>query len=164
MKSHELLKLLNNLPESTLRKYAQDYQQYLSASSAIRHREYTEQDARILRLIVDMKAQRIKADDIDVTLSSLQAGDWEQLPKLNEADQRIMPTESAVVALQSDKIAMQREIELLREQLANQEAKHVEELKTERSDRDELLARLHKAETMLDLYEQGRLHPHIPPT
>src|SRR5215212_848521 len=100
MKSHELLKLLNGLPESTLRKYAQDYHEYLSTSSAVRHRDYTEQDARILRLIVDMKAQRVKSDDIDATLSSLQASNWERLPALTEADQSIIPAQSTVIALQ----------------------------------------------------------------
>lgn len=149
MKAHELLKLLDGLPDSTLRKYAQDYAQFLSpAPAGRRHRDYTDLDARILRLVVQMKAQRVKPADIDVTLSSLQAGNWERLPALDEAAQSLVPTESAIVALQADKSAMQREIDILREMLGNAT-----------SDRDELLKRLHRAETLLELYESGRLQP-----
>lgn len=148
MKANELLKLLNNLPESTLRKYAQDYAEYLSPIISNRHREYTEQDARILRLIVDMKSERVKPQDIEATISSLQAGNWERLPALTEADQSIIPAQSTVIALQADKSALQREIEVLREML-----------KAERADRDEIVARMHRAETLLELYQTGKLKP-----
>lgn len=148
MKANELLKFLNGLPDSTLRKYAQDYAEYLSPTSGNRHRNYTEQDARILRLIVDMKAQRVKPENIDATLSSLQAGNWERLPKLSEADQSIVPSQATIIDLQNDRSALQREIDVLREMLAN-----------ERADRDELLARMHRAETLLELYRTGKLKP-----
>lgn len=149
MKAHEALKLLDNLPDSTLRKYAQDYAQYLSqAPASRRHRDYTDLDVRILRLVMDMKAQRVKPADIDVTLSSLQAGNWERLPELDSSALSLVPTESAIVALQADKSAMQREIDILREMLSNAT-----------SDRNDLLERLYKAETLLELYESGRLQP-----
>lgn len=146
MKSGELAKRLN-LPTSTLHKYSQDYKTYLSAPGA-GHREYTEQDERILRLILEMKAERTPQGDIDVTLSSLQAGNWERLPALDEPAKSLVPTQDNVIALDKEKTAMQREIDLLREMLTES-----------RADRDTLLARLYRAETLLELYQSGKLKP-----
>lgn len=148
MKANEVRRLLDDLPESTLRKYAKDYAEYLSPFAGLRHREYTDLDARILRLIVDMKAKRQSPDDIDVTLRSLQAGDWEQLPELEEAAQSLVPTESAMISLQSKSSALQREIAVLREMLDK-----------ERADRSELLQKIGRLEAQVELYESGRLSP-----
>lgn len=148
MKAHEARKLLDDLPESTLRKYAQDYAEYLSPFAGRRHREYTDQDVRILRLIVEMKAKRQTQDDIDVTLRSLEAGDWQQLPELPEAAQALVPTESSMIALQTKTSGLQREIEVLREMLDK-----------EREDRSELLQRIGRLEAQIELYESGRLTP-----
>jgi DNA-binding transcriptional MerR regulator len=147
MKSNELVKLLN-IPESTLRKYAQDYAEYLSPSTANRHREYTEHDARVLKLIVDMKTERVKSQDIEVTLSSLKSGDWRQLPALDEVSKSIIPTQANQVAALEEMSALKREVEVWRE---------LYEKAT--SDRDELLKSLSEAETLVRLYEQGRLKP-----
>lgn len=149
MKSHEVVKLLDGLPESTLRKYVKDFADYLSKPAqggAGRHREYTEQDARILKLIIDMKAERVSLDDIITTLSSLQAGNWERLPALDEGAQALVPTQANVIALHNERSALQREIDILREMLAKAT-----------SDRDDLLERLHRAQTLLELYQAGKL-------
>lgn len=148
MKAGELLKLLNNLPASTLHKYVQDYQEYLSPSTASRHREYTETDARVLKLIIEMKTERMKPQDIEVTLSSLRDGGWSQLPALDQAMQSIIPTQGNQIAAQLEISAMKREIEIWRE-LAEKSS----------ADRDELLRRLHEAEMMVRLYESKRLPP-----
>jgi len=90
-------------------------------------------------------------EDIDVTLQSLKANNWERLPPLDATASSIVPSPGALVLAQKDRDVMQREIELLREQIA--------ELKAERANRDELLKRLHRAEMLVELYEQGRIKP-----
>lgn len=149
MKSNELVKLLN-VPDSTLRRYAQEYAEYLSpvAGGAGHHRDYSEQDARILRLILDMKGKRTKPADIDVTLSSLRAGNWERLPALDEASKSLIPTPDALITAGLRESALQSQIDLLREMLEKAT-----------TDRDELLRRLSRAETLLELYQQGQLKP-----
>ena len=105
-------------------------------------------DVRVLKLIRDMKYEHVGNEDIDTTLRSLQTGGWERLPALDGNTKAIMPMPGAVLAAQSDKGALLREIEIWRE-LAEKAT----------ADRDELLQRLHRAETLLELYEQGRLKP-----
>ena len=161
MKSNELVKLLN-IPESTVRKYAQDYAEYLSPTTANRHREYTEHDARVLKLIVDMKTERVKSQDIEVTLSSLKAGDWRQLPALDKATQNIIPTQANQITALEDISALRREVEVMRTEHQRQVDMLREMLKESTSDRDELIKRLSEAETMLRLYEQGKLKPTSP--
>jgi DNA-binding transcriptional MerR regulator len=150
MKSSAVVTMLN-MPESTLRKYARDYSEYLSPAGtggAGRHRDYTDHDIRVLKLVRDMKLQNVSNDDIDVTLGSLQAGGWDRLPALDESAKSIIPAPGALIAANADRGAMQREIDLLREML--DEAK---------ADRDELMRRLHRAETLLELYQTGQLKP-----
>lgn len=150
VKSSALVSILN-MAESTLRKYARDYAQYLSPSGtggAGRHRDYTDHDVRVLKLVRDMKMQNVSADDIEITLQSLQAGGWERLPALGDDAKAIVPSPVALLTAQADRSAMQREIDLLREMVDKATA-----------DRDDLLRRLARAETMLELYESGRLKP-----
>lgn len=161
MKSNELVKLLN-LPDSTLRKYAQDYAEYLSPSTANRHREYTEHDARVLKLIVDMKAEKVSPDNIEVTLSSLKAGDWSQLPALNESSKAIVPTQDNMIAAQNVISRLEAQVETM----SNDHRREVERLqammKDATADRDDLLRRATEAELLLKLYESGRLAPKRP--
>src|SRR5215208_1489601 len=119
MKSSAVVTMLN-MPESTLRKYARDYSEYLSPAGtggAGRHRDYTEHDIRVLKLIRDMKLQNVSNEDIDVTLRSLQAGGWDRLSALDESAKAIIPAPGALIAANADRGAMQREIDLLREML-----------------------------------------------
>lgn len=150
MKAGELQALLN-LKSSTLHKYATDYAEYLSPSAvsgAGHHREYTEHDARVLKLILTMKGEKLSADDIAVTLNSLRSGDWQQLPPLDQNGGEIIPTRENLVAAGKRESALQREIEILREML-----------KDASSDRDDLVKRLAEAELLVKLYESGRLKP-----
>ena len=102
-----------------------------------------------------MKAGNTSPEDIDVTLQSLKSNNWERLPALGDNAKGIVASPGALITANADKGIMQREIELLREQLDAANA----ERKAERADRDELLQRLHRAETLLELYESGRLKP-----
>ena len=142
------------IAESTIRKYAGEYSEFLSPGGAGgngKHRDFDDHDVRVLKLITDMRNADTSPEDIDVTLQSLKASNWERLPALDANAASIVPSPGALVTAQKDRDIMQREIELLREQIAD--------LKAERADRDELLKRLHRAEMLVELYEQGRLKP-----
>lgn len=150
MKSSALVELLH-LPESTIRKYAVDYAEYLSPSAVgggRRHRDYTDHDARVLKLVIDMKAAKQSAENIDVTLRSLQDGGWERLPTLDENTLALLPTPQAMITAQTERAVMQKEIDMLREQVEKASA-----------DRDDLLRKLARAELRLELYASGELKP-----
>ncbi len=146
------------IAESTVRKYAGEYAEFLSpggAGGGHRHRDFAEHDVRVLKLIRDMRAENSSAEDIDVTLQSLKSNNWERLPALDEDAKSLVASPGALITANAEKGIMQREIELLREQIERLDA----ERKAERADRDELLRHLHRAETLLELYESGRLKP-----
>jgi DNA-binding transcriptional MerR regulator len=146
------------IAESTIRKYASEYSEFLSpagAGGSGKHRDFADHDVRVLKLVRDMRAENASQEDIDVTLQSLKSNNWERLPALDDNAMSIIPSPGALVAAQADKSVMQREIELLREQLERVDA----ERKVERADRDDLLKRLHRAELLLELYESGKLKP-----
>lgn len=152
MKSSVLVSLLN-IPESTIRKYAGDYAAFLSPAAnagAGRHRDYTEHDARVLKLVIDMKAVKQSPENIDITLRSLQNTGWERLPKLDESALAILPTPEGMIQAATERAVMQKEIDMLRDSLNKAT-----------SDRDELLKRIARAELRLELYESGLLRtPH----
>ena len=153
MKSSAVVAMLNT-PESTIRKYAREYAEFMSPSAEAtggRHRDYTDHDVRVLKLIIEMKAARSTQDTIDVTLNSLRDSGWERLPQLDESAAAIIPSPAALIEAQAERAVMQKEIDMLREQIAD--------LKAERADRDDLVRKLAEAETMLKLYETGRLKP-----
>ncbi|MEO8391474.1 MAG: MerR family transcriptional regulator [Chloroflexota bacterium] len=164
MKSSAVCTVLN-MADSTLRKYAQDYAPFLSpgaSAGAGKHREYTDHDVRVLKLVNDMKIAKQTPEDIDVTLSSLQANDWERLPALDGNSSAIIPAPAAMIEAQVDRAVMQNTIDMLREQIETIKAEHRETLEFERlqrADRDVLVKKLAEAETMLRLYEDGRLKP-----
>lgn len=150
MKANQLVTTLG-IADSTIRNYAQEFAEYLSPSGtggAGKHRDYTEHDQRVLKLIRDMKQERLSTDDMHATLSSLQAGGWERLPALDDNSRAIIATPAATVQASADRSAMQREIELLRAML-----------KDERGDRDDLLKRLHRAEQIVELVKLGVIKP-----
>ncbi|MEO8396986.1 MAG: MerR family transcriptional regulator, partial [Chloroflexota bacterium] len=130
MKTSAILGVLD-MADSTLRKYAVEYAHYLSPSAtrgAGTHRDYTNHDVRVLKLINDMKRAKQSDEDIEVTLSSLEAGGWERLPALDESSSAIIPAPAAMIAAHGERAVMQKEIDMLRDQL--------EGSKAERDDRD----------------------------
>lgn len=161
MKSSALVALLQ-IPESTIRKYARDFEQYLSpgaAGASGRHREYSDHDARVLKLIVDMKRSGTNLESIGASLAMLQANNWEQLPPLETGAKSLILDTVGQIQAQADRSALQREIEVLRTQIDHLEQLRKEDLAAAQRDRDELLRRMHKAETLLELYQQGKLKP-----
>jgi DNA-binding transcriptional MerR regulator len=146
------------IAESTVRSWSNKYREFLSPSGAGgggSHRDYTDHDLRVLKLVRDMKKGNVTDTDIDATLSSLRDGDWARLPTLDEDLRSIIPAPSALIAAQRDKEVFQREIELLCEQIEKLES----QVSKNRDTIDDLTRRLTRAETMLELYETGRLKP-----
>jgi len=109
-----------------------------------------------------MKFQNVSPENIEVTLQSLMAGGWERLPALDDNSKAIMPSPAAVVAASADRSAMQREIEVLRKMLDRADQRADAAIAAAKADHDELLARLHRAELKLELYESGELKPKTP--
>ena len=150
MKSNALVAILN-MPDSTIRKYAQDYAEFLSPTASAgggRHRDYTDHDARVLKLVIDMKAAKQHADNIDATLRSLQDSGWERLPALDEDALAIIPAPAAMIAAQTERAVLKREIEILNGLLDKAN-----------SDRDELQRRVARAEMRLEMVLSGELKP-----
>lgn len=150
MRASQLCAMLDNMADSTLRKLATDYADYLSPSATgdgRKHRDYTDHDARVLKLVHDMKRANQSEADIEVTLASLQAGAWERLPRLDEQTSAIIPSPAAMIESQRERAVLQREIELLRERIA--------ELNASQADREQLIRQLVAAETELRLIKSG---------
>ena len=81
-------------------------------------------------------------------MRSLQDGSWERLPTLDENALALIPAPAAMIAAQTERAVMKKEIEMLREALDKAT-----------TDRDELLKRLYRAEMRLELYASGELKP-----
>jgi DNA-binding transcriptional MerR regulator len=160
MNSSALVAVLR-APESTIRKFASKYAGYLSPSAqgGGRHRDYTDLDARIIRLIIVMKRENQTDENIETTLSSLQASNWERLPQLDETALSVMPLPGGQIIAGMKESAMLREIEVMQRDHEREVNMLREMLKDERADRDELLRRLHEAEQLVRLYESGRIKP-----
>lgn len=141
-----------NIADSTLRKYAQEYAEYLSPSAAggaRHHRDYLDHDVRVLKYVNDLRRANMSNEDIIATLNNMRDGGWERLPKLDESETAIVASPSAVLALQTERAVLVKEVEMLREQ--------INDLKSERKERDELVRKLAEKELMLKLYEEGTL-------
>src|SRR4051812_44212067 len=105
-----------NIAESTVRKYANAYADFLTPGGAggdRRHRDFEERDVRVLKLIRDMYAAGTAADDMDVTLQSLKAGNWERLPALEESTKGIMPAPGALMEANRRNDVLAGEINIL---------------------------------------------------
>ncbi|MEO8396902.1 MAG: MerR family transcriptional regulator [Chloroflexota bacterium] len=150
------------IAESTVRKYAQKYSEFLTPGGAggeHKHRDFAEHDVRVLKLIRDMSVASTSPDDVDVTLQSLKSNGWDRLPALDESAKGLVASPGALVAANADKGVMQREIELLREQMDILKADGKDERDQLNAQINDLGRKLSRAETLLELYESGRLKP-----
>lgn len=148
MKSNELVQLFG-VSESTIRNYVREYAQYLSPSAVGgggQHRSFTEQDAKVLSLIIDMRSQNQSADTIALQLSALQSNNWEQLPEIKSTQKEIALNQP--VADKAILSALQREADVYKGLY-----------ETERANNNALRDRAAKAENLVELYESGRLKP-----
>jgi DNA-binding transcriptional MerR regulator len=149
---------------STVRAWSMgEYKRYLSPTAqggSGSTRNFTELDARILALIYTRKTSGAAAQDIHAELQALQGDDWNDLPPLsatvgNVASVPVVPAAAAEMALSAHTQALLREIADLRQRIDTLEGKN-DTLQTTVSD---LRAKLARAETLVELYESGRLKP-----
>lgn len=160
--------------DSTVRQWTRLYAAFLTASATPdkgERRDYTLHDLQVLALVNDRSRRSIRRDDIQLELERLQADDWRELPPLEELTRHpegsdLVPVETAQAMVQVERVAMQRELNDLRERERQLKA----ELESERAgrldDRERLMrevaaaqAAQREAEAILKLYEQGRLQP-----
>jgi DNA-binding transcriptional MerR regulator len=145
MKPEELARRLD-VTSAALRKWAgRDYAEFLSPSAQGLNgarRAFSDQDARIIAWIVQLKNDNIPAKEIIQILRNAQANEWRDLPELpNTAEDQIalMPREAVEERLQ----AMKEKFEL--------------QLQAAIKERDELQARLSRVEAEnSDLRQQLR--------
>jgi DNA-binding transcriptional MerR regulator len=139
-----------------------------------RPRNLSDFDVRLLHLIDEMKKTNVPGDEIHAALRQLRDNDWQGLPDMPEAGTGtavvpVMPTAAADAAVNT----LLRENNELRHRMRDLEDKidslHREakaDIAAERGERDKLLrelgdvrAKLERANTIIELYEEGRLKP-----
>lgn len=162
------------ISDSTVRQWTRFYAAFLTASAVPdkgERRDYTLHDLQILALVKNRSDHSVRRDDITVELERLQADDWRGLPPLEDLTRRpegseLVPVETAQAIVQVERVAMQREITQLSEQVRELRAELASERAGRLDDRERLLrevgeaeAAQREAETILKLYEQGRLKP-----
>lgn len=149
---------------STVRAWSMgEYKRYLSPTAqggSGSTRNFTDLDARILALIHTRKIAGAAAHEIHAELQALQADDWHDLPSLsasapNVAPVPVVPAAAAEAALSAHTQALLREIADLRQRIESLEGKN----DALQSSVAELRAQLARAETLVELYESGRLKP-----
>lgn len=164
MKPHEVAKQLGVKPV-TVRSWSDVFGEYLSPTGAGgdgAHRDFSEDDLRVLYFIKREKDNGRQAEQIKSTLVAMLPGD--ELRNLPLPTTKIEAEVSVVPAIMVDETrkALMRENAALQEQIAKLER----QLTDERSDKESLLrqladmnGQLQRALLMAELYEQGRLKP-----
>lgn len=148
---------------STIRAWSVEFGQYLSPTGAggdKRFRDFTPRDLEILSLIKGMKFSGRSGAEVHSALKVLQANDWDNLPEIPDAPMNTgnfptVPTVAADMVLDTERKALMREIGNLRERLDELQAR--DDAKTEEI--KDLIRRTAEAETLVRLYEEGRLQP-----
>ena len=178
IKPTDLAKWLDIAP-ATIRLWAGgEFARYLSPSGAGgdgRSRIFSEQDARVLALINDMKTRGRRRGEIHAELQRLEADGWQSLPEMPPAPvgvkaDRLYPEEAVkqiTIAQQSSAsaqiAALQDRIDELKDELAAERERRDKELAAERERRDaevrELTRKLAEAETELRLWREGWRKP-----
>lgn len=159
---------------STVRAWSIEYGAFLSPTGAPGtggHRDFTDRDLSVLNHIKSLKNSGLTTPMIHQALKALQADDWRNLPEFNTTiDARMtvaaIPTKAAEMALDAERRSLMREIASLQERIAEikQEAQErITSLETDNKTKaDEirnLSSRLAKAETLLGLFNAGKLKP-----
>ncbi len=158
-----------------------EYKQYFSASAQGgqgRGRNFTDTDVRIMYALKVMKDDNTPPDSNHERLHRWQANDWNELPDMpdapaNFASVPMVPVAAAETALSTEKRSLMREIAMLQERveqlLADRAVDRAEVTALLREIGDlraghereigDVRAELREAQTLLKLYEQGRLKP-----
>lgn len=118
------------IDESTLRLWTSgEFKMYLSPRAQGgdgRHRNYTDQDSRILAYIKEMRDENATTEDIHAGLKSLQAMKWTGLPVLPDAPGAVIsmiPREAAETRVDMQRQTYANEIQEYQRRIADIEAK-----------------------------------------
>ncbi|MEO8397950.1 MAG: MerR family transcriptional regulator, partial [Chloroflexota bacterium] len=173
----EIAKLLDMKP-GTIRLWSDKdhFRDYLSPTGAGgdgAHRDFTDDDLRVLYFVKQQKDVGRHTDDIKSSLASMQTRDvlyGLPLPGVRmEAEVAVVP--AALVdetrrALLHEVGTLQNTVRELKDEIASKDAKFELERADRRAEHERLLreistleSRLSRTETMLELYESGRLKP-----
>ena len=175
MKTKELADWIGvSAPSIRLWATEDEFARYLSPTGAGgegKTRAFSDEDARIFAYIAHLKHQGLSREEIYLALDRMQQDDWQDLPEMPPAPAsmrslRMIPEMAADTALSSQKSAMMREITILQDRVEGLE----ETLSQERSQSSEkqeallreiaeLRAKLERANTIIELYDEGRLKP-----
>jgi DNA-binding transcriptional MerR regulator len=172
MRPSEAANLLK-IPASTIRTWTLQYQEFLSPTGGGgtgRWRSFNDIDLRILHHIDSLKRSGATGEEVVQALRHLQSMDWQDLPPLPDAPQTanfpVVPAAAAHAALDSERRSLLREIVTLQQNVENLASQLAEEQAARRADNERLLReltekerRLAETETLLKLYESGRLKP-----
>lgn len=170
-----------NIGGSTVRAWSKEFAAYLSLTAVggdDRRRDFTVRDVQIMALIKSMSDRNVSRDEMNLELRRLQADDWRELPmpdgagSSNGTSALMVASESALAfnverrALLREVATTQARVELLEAKLdAEQVAKAslLREIGEVGSAKDAVIATLQadlrEAQTLLKLYESGRLKP-----
>jgi DNA-binding transcriptional MerR regulator len=161
MKPGDAAKFLG-VDRSTITRWtAHEFRQYMTPGAqggSGKNRVMTDRDLRVLYLIKTLKDTNTPAEEIHTALQQLERDGWEGLPAMPAAPSAmaefpVVPVAASDAALSAERRALLREISFLQQRIEQLET----DLKAERTDRDELVKRLARAETLLDLWETGRI-------
>ena len=174
--------LILSISRSTITKWtAGEYRGYLSPSAqggTGKQRVINDQDLRILAMIKALKDSNTPPEEIHTALQQQQRTGWDGLPDMptaptDMANVPVVPTAAADAALSTERRALLREITTLQQRVEHLENK----LDDERTERDKLLReigdlraqvgqkdadlirKLARAETLLELWQTGKLKP-----
>ena len=173
MKPVDVAKILK-IGGSTVRAWSKEFAPYLSPTAVggnDRRRDFSLQDVQILGLVKQMTDHNTPRDEINAALRQLQAGDWRELPPLAGAHEQtdalsVMPAGDTALAFSVERRALAREINTLQEnlrevkdELMQERTGRLQDLEAKSRQIAELERKLSRAETLIELYEQGRLKP-----
>jgi DNA-binding transcriptional MerR regulator len=174
MKPSEVAAILQQAP-TTIRTWSQEFKDYLSPTAAGgdgRHRDYDDNDIRVLTAIRELKRGGHSSEEIHATLAQMQRDDWRDLPEYPDVPAKVVapvqmiPAAAAGAALDSERKGLMREIASLQARVDSLENQLTDEQAARRADNERLLRELAEAReqmaelrTLVKLYESGRLKP-----
>lgn len=175
MKTKELADWLGvSAPSIRLWATENEFARYLSPTGAGgegKTRAFSDEDARILAYIGHLKRQGLSREELYLALDRMEQDDWEDLPPMppppaSMRSLRMIPEMAADTALSSQKSSLMREIsilqdrvETLQETLSNERSQSSEKHEALLREIADLRAKLERANTIIELYDEGRLKP-----
>ena len=142
-----------------------EFKPYLSPTAqggSGRNRDLTELDVRIIGYINRLKQQSVPLEEIHANVKRLQEEDWRDLPLLPDvagvsgvSNVAVVPKAAHDMALDAERKSLLREISFLHDRIKQLEA----ERKADSATIIELNRELIRAETLLELWQTGKLKP-----